>query len=260
MAGIGQNSGIVPPPGGSKFPNGTVLTQDMGLLPIGTDISGLTTEEVLSLAYAGFIAPEFTDFSVNQGNVEVGTEISGVKIFSWVFDDAAKIVDNTISLVDVTDGTPLASNLSKVSPANADIGVIQKNQPRSRTWKATAQDTEGNTIDSPLYAMNWYWKRFWGFVDTQAPTDANIKAGSQELATGRAKSWNTGNPGGEAYFFYAYPASFGNIAGLTVNGFPSLAAFTLTTRDFVNALGVSESYNIYVSNNLLNASAPIIVT
>tara|TARA_R110002050_G_scaffold265465_2_gene406578 strand:+ start:16749 stop:17540 length:792 start_codon:yes stop_codon:yes gene_type:complete len=263
MIGIGKFAGIIPALGGgagSVFPEGTILTQAMGILPIGTDISGLTADEVLAQAYAGFVDPQFTAFAIAQSTLEVGAEISGNKTFSWAFDLPENVADNTISILDVTGATTLASELSKVSPAVVDIGSVVKNTATFNRWKATAQDNQGNDMESSQVSVNWRWRRFWGFINNQNPDDATILAANSELSTSRSKSWNTGSPAGEQYFFFAYPASFGNLNDIVVNGFPSLATFTLSTRDFENAFGVIESYNIYVSNNLLANAAPIITS
>jgi hypothetical protein len=260
MIGIGKFGGIMPAPGGgagSAFPEGTVLTQEMGILAIGADISGMTADQVLTAAFAGFVKPLFTLFTMAQNTIEVGTEISGNRSFNWAFDLPENVADNTISIIDCTNAETLASGLSKVSPAVVNIGTVVKNSAGFHRWKASAQDNQGQDFESSQYTVNWRWRRFWGFIDNQNPTDTAIKAANSELSTSRSKSWNTGNPTGEQYFFFAYPASFGNLSDIVVNGFPSLATFTRNTRDFENALGVIESYNIYVSNNLLASAAPI---
>ena len=263
MIGIGKFAGIVPAPGGgagSEFPEGTILTQAMGILAIGTDISGMTADEVLSAAFAGFVKPLFTLFSMAQGTIEVGTEVTGNRSFNWAFDLPDNVAEDSISIMDSTNNQTLASGLSKASPAIVNIGSVVKNTAGFHRWKASAEDNRGDSFDSPQYTVNWRWRRFWGFIDNQNPTDTAIKAANSELSTSRSKSWNTGNPTGEQYFFFAYPASFGNLSDIVVNGFPSLATFTRNTRDFENALGVIESYNIYVSNNLLASAAPIITS
>jgi hypothetical protein len=260
MIGIGKFAGIIPALGGSIFPEGTILTQAMGILPIGTDISGLTADKVLLQAFAGFVNPEFTAFAVALAIVEVGTEISGNKTFSWAFDLLENVADNSISILDVTNAATLVNTLSKVSTAEVNIGTVVKNTATFNRWKATAQDNQGNDMESAEYSVNWRWRRFWGFINDQNPNDATILDASSELSTSLSKSWNTGNPTGEQYFFFAYPASFGNLSEIAVNGFSGLATFTGSTRDFENALGVVESYTIYVSNNLLANAASIITS
>lgn len=260
MSGIGQfGGGIMPAGGGSeKFPDGTLLTRDFGLLLAGSDIGGLSPKEVIQQAYAGFVDPVFTSFSFNQSNVEVGTTLSGNRNFTWAFDLPDNVADNSLDILDVTAGQTLAAGLPKSSPGVADIGNIQKVVAASHQWRAQALDTQGKALLSAVRTISWQYKRFWGFSDSPSPDDNIIKAGNQELSTSRSKSWNTGSPAGSEHFFYAYPATFGALSSLTLNGFPSLPAFTETIRNFVNAQGVTVSYRIYVSNNLLSSAAPIV--
>lgn len=54
------------------------------------------------------------------------------------------------------------------------------------------------------------------------------------------------------YMYFAYPTAWGD-GIFIVNGLLN-SAWTLTTRNFVNASGYTESYRIYRSDNLLTGT------
>lgn len=103
--------------------------------------------------------------------------------------------------------------------------------------------TSGNVVFTP------FQKRYWGFVNSPTPSDADILALTQD-ANGSTVglSLSSITPTGSQYLVYVRPNS-GSVSGITVNGFPSLSAFTTTTRSFVNAQGYSSSYQIIITNN-----------
>ncbi len=78
---------------------------------------------------------------------------------------------------------------------------------------------------------------------------------TKEAASSRAKSsFTIPISVANQYIFYAYPATFpaslGALSSISIEGFGSLDAFTLTTtQSLTNASGHSQLYYIYISNN-----------
>jgi hypothetical protein len=122
----------------------------------------------------------------------------------------------------------------------------------NQTFTMTVTTTDSKTATSST-TYTFESKRYWGQCNTSSPTDAQILAaagGGSEFSTTRAKSsFSIVITGTSQNFYYAYPASFGNLTSFVVGGFESIGAFTLTTRNLTNASGFTTSYNIYVSNN-----------
>ena len=123
---------------------------------------------------------------------------------------------------------------------------------------ATGQIAAGSTSRS--LTISPYANKYFGTSVSNSIDDATLRAGTNEVASGKAKS-NFSIPisSGTNYIFYAYPASLGALSSISVEGFGSLDAFTLTTRNVTNASGYSQSYNIYISNNNFASSVNNII-
>jgi hypothetical protein len=98
-------------------------------------------------------------------------------------------------------------------------------------------------------------KRYFGYTTLAtpgAPTDAEIRGlANQNLLTSFGTASTTFTNQTNTYLVIAYPAAWGNLSNIILNGFQSINAFTKTTRSFINAQGFSYSVNIYTSNNAL---------
>lgn len=238
----------------SPWPADTLLTEPKGLLPAGYNVGGLTVKEVEALAFMGFVAPTFASFAISGATtVKVGATISGSREFSFTFSNAGNVEANSLSILDVSDDSVLAEDEPITSPFTVDIGNVTNNTAATQQYRALVTDTEANVIQSPLVTISWQFSRYFGYSATNNPNDATLLAGGNELS-GNANKTITQAPSGNQYFYFAYPASYGALSGINVNGFSALAAFTSTTRDVVNAQGVTVSCRVYVSNNLINAS------
>jgi hypothetical protein len=110
----------------------------------------------------------------------------------------------------------------------------------------TTNDAKADTASTTFTFLP---KRYFGWVATATPIDADLIAAGGELTTNFTKTWTQAAPGGSKYLVFAYPASFGVLPHIDINGFPSVASFNLTTRSVTNASGYTQSYNIYVSVN-----------
>jgi hypothetical protein len=124
--------------------------------------------------------------------------------------------------------------------------AVTRNQ--TGTFNMTVTTTDSKTVTAST-TFTFLPKRYFGWVTNTVPTDADILATASELTASNAKTWTQNAPGGSKYLMFAYPASAGNLTHIDINGFPSIEAFKLTTRSLTNALGHTQSYNIYTSIN-----------
>lgn len=133
---------------------------------------GKNPQEVLQDIALEYLTPSFTSFGITQTTpIEVGTVISGNKNFTFAFQYPENIEDDSISIIDVTNSnTVIGSGLSKTSPVSANIGSISKTAVASHQWRASAIDTQTNTIQSTLTTVTWQFRYFRGAVAT-IPTD-----------------------------------------------------------------------------------------
>jgi hypothetical protein len=239
---------------------------------------GKSVQEVLKDIALEYLPPAFSSFSM-QGQattVEVGTVISGLKNFTWSISNNANVQANSITVTDVTNNANLTVSIANDGSENINVGSVTKSIKASNQWRASAINTLGTTLQSSVFTVNWYFKRFVGTSSNATLTEAQIEA-----LTGTLGADNTGTyalaAGG--YKYLCFPDSYGNQATTTgfkdtATGFPVAMADNTDNIFFsnvqngwyyglvavTNALGVTENYRVYRSKNILGGSINIQVS
>ena len=247
-----------------KYTSGdTVHTKGMTLDDFMNDI---VTEAV----HPTYVAPTVTIGSTpGATDYEIGSNITGINLSkTFVQNDAGAIVTTTFKKNGVSLGgtTDNITNITidqtyTVQIAYATGATKLNNLGQSDSYGSISA---GSIPSSNSVTFSPKSKRFWGTSSTTTPTDAEIKAATNEFTTnataGVKSTFSIPVSSGTKYLFFAYPAGYGALSSLTVGGFQSLPAFTPITRAFVNAQGYSSSYIIYVSNNNFSSSVDNINT
>lgn len=150
------------------------------------------------------------------------------------------------------------SNINQVAAGAAISGTQTVTAPRNATTVfqtiVTTQDGQQATASTTVAGSA---KRYFGWVSSTTPTDAQIIAAGGEFASNNTKSnYTQAKPSSPQYFLYAFPTSFGLLTKCDLNGFPGLAAMgnngVPITRTLVNASGYSQQYYIYVTAQAQN--------
>ncbi len=131
-------------------------------------------------------------------------------------------------------------------------GTVSGTQSVTVTWNSnvsytnTVTTTDSKTA-SATTSFNFYPKRYWGRSASATPDNTIILAsagGNQELTTTKAGTF-TITASGSNYVYFAYPASFGTLSGITVGGLG--VTFNLATVSVTNASGYTQNYYVYTS-------------
>ncbi len=195
----------------------------------------------VALDHLLYQAPVISGFTNNIGTVEIGTTVTST-VLNWSYN-------KTMITASLNQG------IGSISPS-----LLTYTQTATYTTNRTYTLTAGDGVNSTSAntTISFENKNYWGssIHDSSTITDAQIIALNKGFTITRAKSFSV-SPSAE-YIVYSYPASFG-AATFTVNGFLD-TAFTLTTRNFVNASGATVSYNIYTSNDLLTGTYSVVVS
>lgn len=117
----------------------------------------------------------------------------------------------------------------------------------------TITGTDGTTSKSASTTVQFLPKRYWGVSANTELTDAEIIALSSELSTSRKQS-RVFNCSGGKYFYFAIKTSYCSGISFKVGGL-AFGGMEVTTRQFTNASGYTDSYNIYRVGNLQTGSA-----
>ena len=224
----------------------TVANQDVVLTQeAAVDAIQARTDVAAWLAQLQFVPPAITSFLIDgQASkvLEIGAGVASVAL-SWSLagsEPQSQSINNGIGAIAV--GTL----------ARTAAGPFSANQ----TWTLTVGDTSPNGTPSTTHAavsLSFLRKRFWGVSAAAVLDSAGVLAlGNSELSGSRGKSIAYNATGGR-YPYYAYPASLGAIASVTVGGLP-FSDFTTAAVNVTNAFGVTEAFNVVRFNSLQNGA------
>jgi len=205
--------------------------------------------------------------SPSAGNVEIGSSITATLSSTFTQNDAGAATTTTYK----KNGTAIGSNtdnITNITSAVQYVVTVAYAQGACKNDNLGALDCTGRiaagTITSSAVTYTPLPKRYWGYVNSTSPNDADIInaiGGGAELSSSKAKSaFNVTIPGSANYLVFAYPSSLGTLTSILAGGFESIGTFTLTTRTFTNASGYSQSYHIYVSNNSFSSATVSLTT
>ena len=260
----------------AKFTNDVTIklsgSKSLGKYANGATIptAGKTLDEFLLDLVTESIPPTYNEPSVTisddkNASYEIGTNIGTVTLSSsFTQNNAGAATGTTYFKDDVSLGAGVSTNnhgvlstsISYSVTVTYGAGTTVKNNNLG-TPDATGQIPAGSKSSS--LTISTFANKYWGSSTSNSINDATLIAGTNENS-GKAKStFTVPITEGSKYIFYAYPASLGALSSISVEGFGSLDAFTLTTRNVTNASGHSQSYNIYISNNNFASSVNNII-
>ena len=158
-----------------------------------------------------------------------------------------------------TISTVTINGVSQFFSQPAQSGTVSGTQsvavPRNTTttYQNIVTTSDGKTGIATA-TFSFLPKRYFGWVNSSSPSDGNLTALTGELSSAMPKTWVQSATSGSQYLVYAYPATEGALTDFVINGISAIHSMTLTVRSLTNALGYTQSYNIYVSVNPLTAS------
>lgn len=133
--------------------------------------------------------------------------------------------------------------------------TVTANTNQSYNITVSTNETPAKT-SSLSRTISFFDKRYWGFVNTTTPTDADILAlTSDNSGSTRTKSATSVSNASPLRLCWVQPeyADPSYVSEIWIGGLNSTAAFTRTTRAFTNASGFTQNYNIWVQNTTTSA-------
>lgn len=186
-------------------------------------------------------APPRVTLANNVGQAEFGSIVTDV-FLTW------SLSFGTMLSQTLTDVGAIASSLR-----NYGLTGLNITGPKTYTlsYSLTYLGYEGTVSGTASTTISFAYKRYWGLLATDTPTDEDIRNLASEFATERDQS-RVFNPSNQ-YIYFAWPAAFGAAASFKFNGLNS-SAWLLTTRVFVNSSGGALNYHIYRSEYRQNGA------
>lgn len=171
-------------------------------------------------------------------SVEIGSTVTSIT-FNW----SRNKVPQTLSF---------NQGIGSITPALL-MYTASVNLSANTTYTLTATDGTdfpGNT-DTASTTVSFSHRAYYGTSAAETLDSAGVLAlANKPFASSRARSFSL--DGGGKYFYYVYPASWGN-ASFTVNGLQS-TAWVKSTLNFTNASGNTTSFNVYRSSTVQNGT------
>ncbi len=231
---------------------------------------GKTAIQLLLEGASQAVAPTYTAPTVAisstpaGGSFEYGANIGAITLSStFTQNDGGAESATTYS----KNGTALSGNADNITSLTAPVSYTVTKTYAQGSVKInnlgnpdpTGQITAGSVTSSAVTYTPFAY-RYYGLVSSQTPSDADIQALQKDQTNSRALATTLSyTPSASKYVCFRYPASLGAPTGVTVNGFPSTSAFTISTSTFVNAQGYSSSYYLIIGKNAVVNTIPVSV-
>lgn len=216
--------------------------------------TGMNVKELLLDLAVEYLSPEFTSFSVDSQNttVEVGTELSGLKTFTWNVSENSGTV-NTISIYDITDASDLETDTTEDGVEETTINTITLNSDgATQQWKGVGNDegvTPTATFDSDTFTVTSRYYRFYGPTSAIPTNSAETRAlTSSDFQTSSSNSFTLETGSTETIFAVALPPGVEISSVIDQDALD--ADFTTEYVDqgpvsVTDAGGTTRSYNLY---------------
>lgn len=257
-------------------PSPTVNT--VGGISNGTSFVSTTVNDVIDdLLYPERLG-NIISFTNNQSPVALGSTVSSGTVFTWVLSNTSSFVTNSITIEDVTSGPystswptggVLSTGLSS-SLGSYTYGVTSSSSiPRSRDIKMSIRRTNGtiiSKISSITFGYNVYWV---STTYSVLPLTASLFTGSYTYNNSIYQYSNfTGDfVIGSTYATYKYlvsPSTF-TVSNILYKTLPvaldntdvytwSSGDMTYQQINFTDTTGVTNTYNVYKTSNLIGGT------
>ena len=260
---------------GSFFTNPSATTVTVGGIAAGTTFpSNYDLQQMFDFLLYPFQTPTFSSFAIQgQANtIEVGTELTGTKTFTWATTNSANVEADTIQIADTTNATTLGSSLANDGSEALALGAtIVNNTPGTHVWTISGTDTQAGSFSTTL-TISWRWKMYYGTSTNTTLTEAQIEAlANDTLVTSIAGTYSLAAGG---YKYFCVPDEFDAINTITddLTGFNVAMAdssdgytssengFSYQTVSVTNTNGQTTDYRVYRTKNILGSSIDITIT
>lgn len=249
--------------GSSAYAGNSPTTTTVGGLISGSNIAGMSYDDIIQAIVAPYVNPVFTSFSVTgqSTTVEVGTTLSGSKTFTWGVTANSGVV-STIDIYDNTATSTLLAGTSNDGTQAQTITTIQLNSNgATQSWKGVGNNSSPpGTFNSSNFTVTGRYYRFYG-ADATPTTSAQVRAlPSSAFHTG-ASTFTMATGTSATNFVVALPPSvtISSVIDLTNLNANITSEFILVgTVNVLDAGSTNRSYNIYEYN--IGAPYPVTAT
>lgn len=178
-------------------------TVSVGDLNVGTILNGKTYVELFESIFAPYQTPEITNFNlVGVPTVsEKGTEISGIKSFSYSYTNVNNVTDDLKTIRNTTTGVDNTfTGSSADSPIQMDVGSITTDT----TWRLHFNDMKGNYIYKDT-TIRFYNRRFFGSSLNEVNDSIGVRTLPRTSFDNASTTFTLNTNPTDTYFYIALP-------------------------------------------------------
>jgi hypothetical protein len=247
--------------GDTSFTNPNPCTAQVGGILVGTTFANQSVQQMWTAALYPYQNPSFTSFLLTGYSIiEVGDGIpAGNHTFTWATLYSFNVLANSIFIFDVTGGGgAIESNLPNTGSVVHNFAApITHNAVATQVYQIRGTNTKSVYFYRTL-TIYWKWRGYYGEDGAGPLIEAQVKAlRVSGLQDGYAGTYVFVAGG---YKYFAWPDVFGSPSSFTdqATGFP-VAMQASYTVSITNAFGVTETYNVFRTQNILNSPITIVV-
>jgi len=250
-----------------RYTNANETTVAVGGIAAGETFSVESPADVFNRMFYPYIQPTFSAFAITgvTSPLEVGASIAANPTFTFTVTNKANITTAACIRISASS-SPTPVTVTWVVPTwagnngsyAATYDAVTKLVATSDVFTIQGRDSLSGTFEK-TYTVNWYYKRYYGESAVSGEgtllTDTDIKGMrvSALAASGAGTYAFVENAGKYKWIISAYPLTTFTDTG---TGFPASMKTDLDNVD-VAVNGVTTSYYIYRSNNILNNAVTI---
>lgn len=267
------------------YTSNTASTISVGGIPVGTNFSNTTIQQIFDQMFLPYVAPIIDFFGLsttlsgsysNNLYLENGSTLYNSVYFSWNINQGSvnlignPILPNNIELNAPPEwrfnGFAFPEYLNTLATQSGIVTVGSASDTSSLIQLRIFDGTFISSTCSVNFLNRFYWGNFATNPATYTLTDSDIQNlnGASVSLIGIDENLGTGNiltntrvqtlngiNGSGNYLVFAFPSSFGNPIFIA-NGMVT-TAFGVTNSVFTNTYGRTQSYNIWYSNTIQNS-------
>ena len=251
------------------YNNAAPTPTTIGGIPAGSSFTGKTMQQMWDSLLYPYQYPAFTSFSRTNisSQYELGEQISiGAQTFSWANSNDSNVNLGSLFIQQLSPATvTLASNLNPDVPGPSSTGLTLTTTTSSSTlaslnlYQITGVNTQAGSFSTTI-SRTWYPRWYYGRDTNTSLTAAQITGLTTALTSGVVNSYVTipSDPSNTTYIYLVIPNTLSqptdlrdSVAGCFGNNIPYS---TLGAVTFNNAFGVSQTYNVYRTINIVGGA------
>lgn len=237
------------------YNNNTPTTAAVGGVPAGTRFENKTMSEVFNMLFYPYQEPTISTLTTNYDTIrEIGSPTENTITITWNTTNQDNIKAGSINIT--VDGTTVNGDteLNKSGTETFSITPLNKQTDGTVPVVLSLVSTKDKTI-SKTTNITWLSPIYYGTSDSTTVDNDTIVTFSKLLANSYKRTYEF--PGG-GYKYVVFPASMGN-ANVFFNADNNLPVpmEKIGNVDVTNVYGVTKSYVVYRSTNILGGSIKI---